>query len=409
MDKLFNSIWFVRILAFFIALMLFAMVNQDYLGKPSLVPEASQSSYTLENVPLKVLYDEARYELVNQQETVSVELQGSQVSITLFQLTNGRSTEVFVDATEVMTEGEQTLVVQTRNFPSDLSVTVQPQVATVTLKEKQVSSVPVHAELKNVETLDDEYTVGSPIVTPVNVEVIGAVDILQQISVAKVFVDVTGAMESIEDEFQVYLYDEDGNELDLNVEPKFVSVSVPITSPTKLVPVKLTTENDFPEGMGIDEIEIEPNEVTIYGSNDILEEIEFVESEPIDLAGMSNEEKFSAKVRMPKGIERVEPKEVTASFQLAEEQSKTFVSRPIKVTGKNDDQQVVFMEGSEETVDVTVFGTASRLKQISAEDIHVTVDVSQLDHGEHTLPLKVTGPFYVQFETEKEVRVYVQS
>src|SRR5690625_3125193 len=108
MDKLFNSNWFVRIVSFFIALMLFAMVNMDNLSsKPGVLPITSSASYTLEEVELTVIYDEEKYAVMDQTEHVKVNLQGSQSEITMFQLMRP-TYEVFVDVTD-REEGVHTL------------------------------------------------------------------------------------------------------------------------------------------------------------------------------------------------------------------------------------------------------------------------------------------------------------
>lgn len=400
MDKLFNSIWFVRILAFFIALMLFIMVNQDNVGTPSLLPEVTNAPYTIEDQPLEVFYDETRFELVDQPETVSVQLQGSQVSISLFQLTSNRSTEVFVDATDVTTEGEHVLAVNTRNFPSDLSVTTQPQVVRITLKEKQTASIPVRVELENESELGDEFAAGSPIANPVNVEVTADGDTIDQIEEAKVFVDLEGIKETVEDEYPVHFYDESGQELEIEADPNFVSVTVPITSPNKLVPVKMIKENELPDGISIDEVTIEPNEVTVYGPTDVLEDIEFVESEPVDLSKVEENGEVTAKLKTPNDAERIEPKEVRVHFSVGKEERQAFSDVPIEIVGA--ESTVRFAVDQPSTVPVTAFGTKARLDRLSMNDIQLQVDASGSYKGEQSLPISVSGPPHIRFELDDE-------
>lgn len=400
MDKLFNSIWFVRILAFFIALMLFIMVNQDNVGTPSLLPEVTNAPYTIEDQPLEVFYDETRFELVDQPETVSVQLQGSQVSISLFQLTSNRSTEVFVDATDVTTEGEHVLAVNTRNFPSDLSVTTQPQVVRITLKEKQTASIPVRVELENESELGDEFAAGSPIANPVNVEVTADGDTIDQIEEAKVFVDLEGIKETVKDEYPVHFYDESGQELEIEADPNFVSVTVPITSPNKLVPVKMIKENELPDGISIDEVTIEPNEVTVYGPTDVLEDIEFVESEPVDLSKVEENGEVTAKLKTPNDAERIEPKEVRVHFSVGKEERQAFSDVPIEIVGA--ESTVRFAVDQPSTVPVTAFGTKARLDRLSMNDIQLQVDASGSYKGEQSLPISVSGPPHIRFELDDE-------
>ncbi|WP_078393478.1 CdaR family protein [Shouchella patagoniensis] len=396
MDKLFNSIWFVRILAFFIALTLFIMVNQNNVGSPSLLPEVPSAPYTIENEPLEVHYNEERFELVDYPETVSIELQGSQVSISLFQLTSNRSTEVFVDASEVETEGEHVLAVNTRNFPSDLSVSTQPQVVRIELREKQTASFPVHVELENTDEISEDQALGSPVVNPVNVDVTADRDTLQSIEEVKVFVDLTDTDKSIEEDYPVHFYDENGQEIDVQSDPNLVSVTVPITSPNKLVPVKMLRENELPDGLSIDDVTIEPSEVSVYGTRNGLEEIEFVESEPIDLSEIDESGEIVTTLQVPEDAERIDPEEVNVRFTIAEEEELEFDDVPIEIVGA--EETVTFAEDAASAITITAYGTQSRLARLTSNDIQLKVDASGSHEGEQSLPLSITGPSHIRFE-----------
>ncbi|WP_059103183.1 CdaR family protein [Shouchella shacheensis] len=398
MDKLFNSRWFVRIMAFFIALMLFAAVNQENLGSPSLLPPANDVSYTLEDVELEVHYNEDRYELIDQPETVRVQLEGSQVALAIFQASFSQSYEVFVDATEE-TEGEHAIAIQTRGFPSDLTVSVVPQVARIELQEKETRSLPVRVELMNTDGIEEGYTEGSPVVTPVNVDVTAGRDIVEQVAEAKVFVDMDGASETVDDEYPVRLFNELGDEMELSPEPAFVNVNVPVTSPNTLVPVRMMREGEMPDGLAIDEVTIEPSEVTVYGPADELEEVEFVESEPVSLEEIEESGDVDVPLTVPDEMERVEPEEVTASVSVEDEEERTFPNVPITITGEGSNENVTFSEAS--TVTVTAYGSSARLERMNPSDIQAYADVSEEDNGEADVPIEFNGPSHIRFEAEE--------
>lgn len=376
------------------------MVSQNNVGSHSILPEVPAGNYMIEDEPLQVLYDEDRFELVDQQDAVNVQLQGSQVSISLFQIATNRSTEVFVDATEIDTAGEHMLAVNTRNFPSDLSVTVQPQVVRIELEERQTASFPVIVELENAEDISDEQSVGSAIVAPLNVEVTSNRDTIEAIEEVKVFIDLTDANETIEEDFPVHFYDENGQKMDVQAEPNFVSVTVPITSPNKLVPVKMLRENQMPEGLSIDDVTIFPNEVTVYGAKADLESIDFVESEPIDLSEIEESGELTVTLLVPDEAESIEPNEVTVNFTVGEEEELMVESIPIEIVGRENG--VTFAEGEPTSVNVLAYGTESRLAELTADDLSVQVDASGTDEGEQVLPLTITGPSHIRFELEDE-------
>ncbi|MBG9783418.1 CdaR family protein [Shouchella lehensis] len=403
MDKMLNSIWFVRILAFFIALMLFFMVNQNTIGSPSLLPDAPNAPYVLEDEPLVVIYDEERFELVEEPGTVDVELRGSQVSLSLFQITSNRSTEVFVDASEIEEEGRHQLAVSHRNFPSDLSVTVEPQVVSITLRERQTASFPVEVQLENEDDIGEDRSLGTPIVSPLNVNVTANRETIQAIEDVLVYVDLTDATESIEDEYPVHFYNENGHQLDVQSEPQFVTVTVPLTSPNKLVPIKIIREGELPDGLSFEDVTVYPNEVTVYGSSDDIEAVDFVESEPIDLNELNESGELTIALEVPDDVERIDPEEVTVAFTLAEEEEMAFESLPIVITG--NDSNVTFDTEAETTVNVTAFGSQSRLEELMENDIRVSVDASGSYEGEQTLPLSVTGPSYIRFELDNDETV----
>ncbi|ARK28565.1 CdaR family protein [Halalkalibacter krulwichiae] len=399
MDKLFNSHWFVKIISFFIALMLFTMVNMDNLAsQPGGVLPTINPTYTLEDVELTVLYDEENYAITDKTEHVQVNLRGPQAQLTLFQLTRP-SYEVFVDVTD-RGEGVHTLSVQHRNFPSELSVSIVPQYVRVELQEKQTVSFPVQVDIINSNEVEEGYTVGTPIVSPINVDVTAARNLVGEVSVAKAFVDVAGADRTIEETTPVKLYDKDGKELFLTVEPQVVDVKVPITSPNRLVPAKVTRIGELPEGLSINNIKIEPEEVTIYGPNDIIERTNVVDVGELDLNELTESETLEMTVPVPPGIERVSPEKVNVVVTIDEEDSVDFEDVPVETIGSQDDEDVTFNGTSNPTISIRAKGSAELLERLSLADIQVFVDVSDLAAGEHEVEVQVNGPPNIRFEVE---------
>ncbi len=379
--------------------MLFTMVNMDNLAsQPGGVLPTINPTYTLEDVELTVLYDEENYAITDKTEHVQVNLRGPQAQLTLFQLTRP-SYEVFVDVTD-RGEGVHTLSVQHRNFPSELSVSIVPQYVRVELQEKQTVSFPVQVDIINSNEVEEGYTVGTPIVSPINVDVTAARNLVGEVSVAKAFVDVAGADRTIEETTPVKLYDKDGKELFLTVEPQVVDVKVPITSPNRLVPAKVTRIGELPEGLSINNIKIEPEEVTIYGPNDIIERTNVVDVGELDLNELTESETLEMTVPVPPGIERVSPEKVNVVVTIDEEDSVDFEDVPVETIGSQDDEDVTFNGTSNPTISIRAKGSAELLERLSLADIQVFVDVSDLAAGEHEVEVQVNGPPNIRFEVE---------
>ncbi|WP_332699053.1 CdaR family protein [Halalkalibacter lacteus] len=398
MDKLFNSHWFVKIISFFIALMLFTMVNIDNMTtQPGVLPAITSASYTLEDVELTVLYDEENYEVTDKTEHVQVNLKGPQSSLTLFQLTRP-SYEVFVDVRE-RGEGVHTLSVQHRNFPSDLSVSIVPQYARVELQEKQTVSFPVQVDIINSGEVEEGYSVGTPIVTPINVDVTAARSLVADVSVAKAYVDVAGADKTIEETAPVKLYDEDGNELALSMEPQVVDVKLPITSPNRSVPTKVTRTGELPEEVSINEVQIEPEEVTIYGPTDIIDRMNVVEVGELDLSELTESQTFEMTIPVPPGVERVSPEEVTVTVTISTEETKEFTDIPVDIIGGREGEGVTYNGSETRVVTITARGSEESLEKLTLSDIQVFVDVSDLSTGEYEVEVQINGPPNISFSS----------
>jgi YbbR domain-containing protein len=400
MDKLFNSHWFVKIISFFIALMLFAMVNMDDLtSQPGILPSLSDRTSTLEEVEVSVLYDEENFAIVDQTEHVQVKLSGSQSAIAFFQLMRP-TYEVFVDVTERQ-EGVHTLSIQHRGFPGDLSVSIVPQFARVELQEKQTVSIPVDVELVNTDGVKEGYSVGTPMVSPVNVTVTAAREVAAEVADAKAYVDVTDADKMLEEAVPVKLYDSSGNELHLDVEPGIVDVRVPVTSPNKSVPIKVSREGELEEGLSIESVNVEPKEAVIYGPFDVIESINVLEGLTIDLDDITESETFTMELPVPAGVQKIDPEVVEVTVNVAEEESRQWSDVPIEMIGASDETDVRFNEGEDDTLSIIAHGAETNLDQFSVDDIQVYIDVSGLSEGEHSVPIKINGPQNIRFSVSK--------
>ncbi|MDV2686573.1 CdaR family protein [Alkalihalophilus lindianensis] len=400
MDKLFNSHWFVKIISFFIALMLFAMVNMDDLtSQPGILPSLSDRTSTLEEVEVTVVYDEENYAIVDQTEHVQVKLSGSQSAVAFFQLMRP-TFEVFVDVTERQ-EGVHTLSIQHRGFPGDLSVSIVPQFARVELQEKQTVSIPVDVELVNADAVKEGYSVGTPMVSPVNVTVTAAREVAAEVADAKAYVDVEDADKMLEEAVPVKLYDSSGNELHLDVEPGIVDVRVPITSPNKSVPIKISREGELTEGVSIESINVSPKEVLIYGPFDVLESINVLEGLTIDLDDITEDQTFTMEVPVPPGVQALEPEMVEVEVNIAEEESRQWSDVSIELIGAPEEIDIDFADDEEETLSIIAHGAEANLDQFSVDDIQVYADVSNLSEGEHSVPIQINGPQNIRFSVSK--------
>ncbi|WP_216831475.1 CdaR family protein [Alkalihalobacterium elongatum] len=402
MDKFINSPWFVKIISFFIALMLFMMVNYDNLHNqpPGVLPPVSPGTYTLEEVDVTATYDEERFAVTEMTESVQVNLKGPQSSITLFQFTRP-SYEVYVDLTD-REAGVHHVSIEHRGFPNDVTVSIVPQFVRVVLQEKKTVSLPVEVELVNSNEIEEGYSIGTPIVTPVNVEVTAAEEFIDQVAIAKVYVDVKGADRTLEKSAPVKLYDHFGNELHLDTDPSVVDVRIPVTSPFKEVPVKVTKEGELPEGLSINSLTVEPKVVTIFGPQDVLNNISLIEGIVLDLSQITQSQTVQLNVTKPRGVEKVDPEVINVTVELSVEETLTIEDIPVEITGLPEGYAAEFLIPEDQATDIILRGSRALLDKVSRGDIQAFVDINQLSPGEHEVDIQVVGPQNLLFVTEFE-------
>ncbi|MFV8830024.1 YbbR-like domain-containing protein [Alkalihalobacterium sp. APHAB7] len=402
MDKFINSPWFVKIISFFIALMLFMMVNYDniYNQPAGVLPPVSPGTYTLEEVDVTAIYDTERFAVTEMAESVQVNLKGPQSSITLFQFTRP-SYEVFVDLTD-LEAGVHNVSVEHRGFPNDVTVSIVPKFVRVVLQEKKTVSLPVEVELVNRDEVEEGYSIGTPIVTPVNVEVTAAEEFIDQVAIAKVYIDVKGADETFEKSGPVKLYDHFGNELHLDVEPSVVDVRIPITSPFKEVPIKVSKQGELPEGLSINSLTVDPKVVTIFGPQDVLNNISLIEGINLDLSEITQSQTIQLNVPKPRGVEKVDPEIINVTIELSIEETLILEEIPIEITGMAEGYTAEVITPENQVTDVILKGSRVLLDKVSRGDIQVFVDINQLSPGEHEVDLQVVGPQNLLFLTATE-------
>ncbi|MCR6098210.1 YbbR-like domain-containing protein [Salipaludibacillus agaradhaerens] len=396
MDKWFNRNWFIKLSSLVIAIMLFLMVNMDGTpNQPGGIPGITDGSRVMEEVALTVYYDEENYVLTEAPETVQVTLRGPQNILTLAQVTQPQQ-EVYVDLTD-KEQGVYYERVQHSGFPSDLTLSIVPMTVRVTIQEKQTVSFPVEVELINEGQMEEGYVVGTPEVTPSTVDITAAQGMIEQIVSAKAVIDLSSRDSSFEESVAVIFYDENGNDLELNADPPAVEVSVPVTSPNKEVPVRLGREGQLPDGMAIDTVRLNPENVTIYGPVEVINDITFVDLPNIDLSEISGDDTFELEVPLPDGVESVSPETVTVDIEVTEEEEREFSDFSIDVEGLEDNQSIEITSPDDGQFDLIVNGSSTLLGRLERSELQALLDVEGLEAGEHEANIEISGPQNLRF------------
>ncbi|GAA0594163.1 CdaA regulatory protein CdaR [Virgibacillus siamensis] len=400
MDKWFNSRWFVRgiSLVFAAVLYIFVQVEIDQYDNDEsrIFPSGNEEVATIEEMPVSIRIDEENYVVSGVPQTVSVTLEGS--ASTLTATARQKNFDIYVDL-EGLKAGTHTVELKHANVPRELNVYIEPKTIEVTIEERATEEFTVSTDFINTDELPQGYELGKSTVEPKTVSITSSKELIEQIAIVKVFVDVAGLKESIDSrEVPVNVYDERGNELNVQMMPESVAVSAEIQNPSKSVPVTLSTAGELPEGYTMSSISANVDKVKIFGTSDVLKGIEKVSTKEINLNDINKSGTIDVGLALPDGAHLKENKNIEVEVEL--EQTKTLQDVPIEVENAEEGQEVSFIQPDASSIDVTVNGKQEAVSNITAKDITATVDAGGLDSGEHQLPVSFEGPENVELTSE---------
>ncbi|WP_342496717.1 YbbR-like domain-containing protein [Bacillus sp. FSL K6-3149] len=394
MDKILNNRWAVKLFALVFALLLYGAVNSAQAPTPkkigeSFFPTSTTDEATLTDIPVKAYYDDEKYVVTGVPQTVNVTIKGSTSAVKTARQT--KNFEIYADMQNLST-GTHKVELKARDVSKGLTLSINPSVTTVTIQEKTTAEFPVETEFYNQNKIKDGYSPEQPIVNPKKVTVTGSKDVIDKISVIKAFVNLEDVDQQIEKEAKLTVYDSSGNELPVELSPSVVNITVPISSPSKKVPFKIERTGSLPDGISISSIETSPSEVTVYGSQKVLDSLDFIDGVKLDLSKIKDDTEIDVDIPLPDGVKKVSPETVKIKVKVATAQEKKIDNVPISVVGLSKDLTSDFVSPSSGRLTLTAKGSKSAIDKLKASDVEAYINVGDLNEGTHEVTIQVNGP-----------------
>ena len=395
MNDWLNKPWVIRIITLFLALLIFMVVtfdNQDNQADDvgfEFPFSSSQETQVVEDVQVNIEIDD-KYVVSGVPQSVSVTLEGT-VSI-LQSTATQRNFDVFVDL-EGFDPGTYTVPLKYDGISERLDVSIDPSEVEVTIEERSDVEFKIKADYINEEKLEAGYELTQATIHPSTVTVTSSKSVIDRIAVVKAMVDVEGIGESIEIEgVRVRVYDSEGNELSVRVEPSTVDVTVNVDNPNKNVPVEVNTTGDLPENIRMLSISAETKEVQVFAAQSELDDISEVITEAIDLSEITEDTTVEVELNSPENVRLIEPSTVTVNIDVEQKIEETFENVEITIENLDNAYTASFVDPIGGEVDLTVSGFESDIEDIQLADFELTIDAKGLEPGEHQVPIYVSSP-----------------
>lgn len=300
---------------------------------------------------------------------------------------DGSTFSASVDLTGIEPTGAPVLVdvVVTAIDPRIQIIGFEPLRVPVTLDSVGSKQVPVVAELL---PLPSGLDAGDPVVEQSTATVSGPQSIVNTIAAVKaqVAVDASGidvnqlvTLVPIDDKGQVL-----GPGARVEIDPPQVRVRVAVFTDrrSKTIPVSPTVNGTPAAGFEIESVEVNPAVISVEGDANDLAGLDHADTAPVSVAGASSEFVQTVGLALPEGVEALGGGSVQVTVRLrAKTATRTFEAGLVLVGARADRQYRL----STDRVLVTIGGSLADLDRLSGTNLALTVDVTGLEDGTHTV------------------------
>jgi len=308
----------VSIVALLLALFMFVNANNVFEDMNLFNDEGENQENTefIESVPVEVLYDEESYYVSGVPQEVTVELGGANSNVKRLQAT--RNFEVVLDLRN-REPGEYEVFFTVNGLPENVSGTVQPETANVTIQNLVTQTFEVQAEVSEGR-VGSSYQLDSVNVEPSTVTVSGGESTMNRIQyVRAMMTDTSRITEGRVEEAEVSAFDAQYNKLDVEIEPSTVRIEIDVNELSKEVPVYQETTGEVADGNRLSDVELNHDTIEIYGDRETLSSISSVTAE-VDVGGMSSSGKKDVRLELPENVTKSEPAVLEADVTIEEDE-----------------------------------------------------------------------------------------
>ncbi len=249
-----------------------------------------------------------------------------------------------------------------------------PLYVLVRLEPKISKKLPIVVENKGSPAKD--YKVGEGVSETKEAEVSGAESLVKSLSYITALVELKGDEKSpIDASVKLVAIDASSNILsNLEFFPSYVHVNLPIIQliEIKSVGVKVKVTGEPEKGFWVNKIQVDPQIVTISGEIDFLKDVDFVETEAIDITGTSSSVSTRAKLVPQDKINLLVDKDVKVMIFVTGTPS--IKSLTPSINYQNGGGRKASLS---ETITVTVSGPLNILNSLKSDNVILNVDLGE--------------------------------
>ena len=324
--------------------------------------------------------------------TVDLEVSGNRSDLSRL---NSSNVILKIDLTKVYEAGTANLtytIITPADVPSG-AVTVEnrkPASIKLTVEKRLTKEIPVNVAFTGA--VPDNFMADTENVVldyPV-INIKGPASVVEQITQARVDIDLEDRTESLSETYRFTLCDEEGNPMDveqITTDVAEVHLDVKIQR-YKEIPLRLNLIYGGGATRGYTRYEIKPSSIRVSGSDAVLEDLTEIVLGTVNLAEQTEDTQVTYAINLPEGVtNQTGITEATADIRFVGLSSKKLTIENITVTNVPPGLHAELVN---EVIEVTLRGPAARIEQIKPEDVVVTVDLTGKEAGTTTVKATIT-------------------
>ena len=326
--------------------------------------------------------------------TVDLEMEGTLVDLALLDKDYIRVT---VDLSNVSRTGVQTASSVIYGYTEEYfrqNITVSdrmPSTITINVAELYHKTVDVRCELTG--NVAEGYSAGELQISPTEIEVRGDQADVDAVSYAKVTLDLgQDATSTVTGDLPVQFYDASDQLLEdtsLQTTEETIQVTLPVYVTREL---QLTMNFRESAGARLSNVNwrIEPSTVLVSGPAEVLNGMDIIVLDEFDLASLGTTTNYSYAIPIPEGCENLSGvTRATMQISFNDMQRTSVTATNFILTNEPEGRDVSLLT---EQLEISVFGTSADVAAITADNILVTVDLSDFGSavGTYTVPAEVS-------------------
>jgi YbbR domain-containing protein len=285
-------------------------------------------------------------------------------------------------------KGENNIPVQIESYPEGLTIKNSGVLAVkVNIENKAEKEVEVYSCVKT--TFKSGFTQSSMDVEPSTIKVSGPESAVNKVSKVALKGEKLDISSKVNERFNLVAVDAQGNEVkgvNLSESEGILSIGV---GNQKEVSIKPTYTGKINDNLTLESTVLSKDKVTIVGSYDEIENIDSIETEPIDLSSVSANQDIKVKLKLPKGISLASGQNyVIATIKVKSNIiTKTIEGVQVTLLNKKDGT----LKYDVPTISVEVSGTQDVLNSITATNISATASVGDItEAGEKDVSIDIS-------------------